>query len=72
MARSPEPQMVFVPGEHSNGHLTRVIAYVNKLQYNTTVLPSVNTIAWQMFCGAKYIHLTFTPIIQKSLNYNSK
>ena len=31
--------------------------------YNTTLLPSVNTlIARGMFCGAKYTHHTFTPI----------
>ena len=30
-----------------------------------TLLPSVNTlIAWGMFCGAKYTHHTFTPIIK--------
>ena len=33
--------------------------------YNTTLLPSVNTvIARGMFCGAKYTHHTFTPIIK--------
>ena len=36
-----------------------------KLQYNITLLPSVNTlIAREMFCGAKYTHHTFTPIIK--------
>ena len=35
------------------------------IQYNTTLLPSVNTlIARGMFCGAKYTHHTFTPIIK--------
>ena len=29
-----------------------------------TLLPSVNTIARGMFCGAKYTHHTFTPIIK--------
>ena len=34
--------------------------------YNTTLLPSVNTlIARGMLCGAKYTHHTFTPIIKK-------
>ena len=38
---------------------------VRKLQYNITLLPSVNTlIARGMFCGAKYTHHTFTPIIK--------
>ena len=33
--------------------------------YNTTLLPSVNTlIARGMLCGAKYTHHTFTPIIK--------
>ena len=32
--------------------------------YNTTLLPSVNTIALGMFCGARYTHHTFTPIIK--------
>ena len=31
---------------------------------NTTLLPSVSTVALEMFCGAKYIHHTFTPIIK--------
>ena len=36
-----------------------------RLQYNTTLLPSVNTlIARAMFCGAKYTHHTFTPTIK--------
>ena len=34
------------------------------MQYNATLLPSVNTIARGFFCGAKYIHHTFTPIIK--------
>ena len=35
------------------------------MQYNKTLLPSVNTlIARGMFCGAKYTHHTFTPIIK--------
>ena len=33
-------------------------------QYNTTLLPSVNTIARGMFCGARYTHHTLTPIIK--------
>ena len=31
---------------------------------NTTLLPSVNTVARGMFCGAKYTHHTFTPAIK--------
>ena len=34
------------------------------IQYNTTLLPSVNTIARRMFSGAKYTHHTFTPVIK--------
>ena len=34
------------------------------IQYNTTVLPSVNTIARRMFCGAKNTHHTFIPTIK--------
>ena len=35
------------------------------IQYNITLLPSVNTlIARGMFCGAKYTHHTFAPIIK--------
>ena len=41
-----------------------VSAYILHLQYNTALLPSVNTIALGMFCGAKYIHHTLTPIIK--------
>ena len=38
---------------------------LNTIQYNIILLPSVNTlIAWGMFCGAKYAHHTFTPIIK--------
>ena len=38
---------------------------LNTVQYNITLLPSVNTlIARGMFCGAKYAHHTFTPIIK--------
>ena len=32
--------------------------------HNTTLLPSVNTIARGMFCGAKCTHYAFTPIIK--------
>ena len=35
-----------------------------EIQYNITLLPSVNTIARGMFCGAKYTHLTFTPVLK--------
>ena len=35
------------------------------IQYNITLFPSVNTlIARGMFCGARYTHHTFTPIIK--------
>ena len=38
---------------------------LNTIQYNITLLPSVNTlIARGMFCGAKYTHHTSTPIIK--------
>ena len=30
----------------------------------TTLLPSVNTIALEMFCGAKYTRHTFTPVTE--------
>ena len=40
-------------------------ALTTSRQYNITLLPSVNTlIAGGMFCGAKYTHHTFTPIIK--------
>ena len=42
----------------------RQIQY-KKVQYNITLLPSVNTlIARGMFCGARYAYPTFTPIIK--------
>ena len=31
---------------------------------NKTLLPSVNTIALGLFCGARYTHHIFTPIIK--------
>ena len=34
------------------------------LKYSTTLLPSVNTIALGMFCGAKYTNYTFMPFIK--------
>ena len=35
------------------------------IQYNTTLLPGFSTLtARGMFCGAKYIHHTFIPIIK--------
>ena len=38
---------------------------ISTIQYNITLLPSVNTlIARGMFCGAKYTHHTFTPVIK--------
>ena len=43
------------------------------IQYNTTLLPSVNTmIAQGMFCGAKYTHHTFTPIIKHLITTTAK
>ena len=43
------------------------------IQYNTTLLPSVNTlIARGMFCGAKYTHHTFTPIIKHLITTANK
>ena len=45
----------------------------NTVQYNTTLLPSVNTlIARGMFCGAKYTHHTFTPIIKHLITTANK
>ena len=40
--------------------------YIHKKQTknNTTLLPSVNTVALGMFCGAKYTHHTFTPVVK--------
>ena len=37
------------------------------IQYNTTLLPSVNTVALGVFCGAKYTPNTFMPIIKHHL-----
>ena len=35
------------------------------IQYNITLLPSVKTLITRgMFCGGKYTHHTFTPIIK--------
>ena len=43
----------------------RVTAVASKIQYNITLLPSVNTlIARGLFCGARYTHHTFTPVIK--------
>ena len=40
-----------------------VTVVASEIQYNITLLPSVNTlIARGMFCGAMYTHHTFTPI----------
>ena len=41
-----------------------IIYFLVTIQCNTTLLQSVNTIAREMFCGAKYTHHTFTPIIK--------
>ena len=43
----------------------------NTIEYNRTLLPSVNTlIAQGMFSGAKYAHHTFTPIIKHLITAN--
>ena len=43
------------------------------IQYNITLLPSVNTmIARGMICGAKYTHHTFTPIIKHLITTTAK
>ena len=42
----------------------RYICTRNVLQYYTTLLPGVGTSALGMFCGAKYTHHTFTPVIK--------
>ena len=36
----------------------------SKIQCNITLLPSVKTIALGIFCGAKYTHHTFSPVIK--------
>ena len=58
-----------VSGVHLDFHRTVEfwisVQMARRLQYNVTLLPSVNTlIARGMFCGAKYTHHTFTPIIE--------
>ena len=46
---------------------------INTIQYNITLLPSVNTlIARGMYCGAKYTHDTFTPIIKHLITTANK
>ena len=63
----------FAPSHNRNSIPKSINAkYNNAIQYNTTLLPSVNTIALGMFCGAKYTRYTFTPNHKTSLNYNSK
>ena len=43
------------------------------IQYNITLLVSVNIlIARGMFCGAKYTHHTFTPIIKHLITTANK
>ena len=75
-ARSPEPQMVFVPGEHSNGHLTQVIAYVNKLQYNCIAKCQNNCTTNVLWCQvhSSHIHSNHTKIIklQQQINIQVK
>ena len=51
--------------KHNELSLSEWVYCVQIIQYNITLLPSVNTlIARGMFCGAKYTHHTFTPIIK--------
>ena len=53
--------------------LAEVMTIFFTIQYNITLLPSVNTlIARGMFCGAKYTHHTFNPIIQHLLTTANK
>ena len=52
---------------HSKLHISKApyIYTLYYLQYNTALLPSVNTlIAQGMFCGGKYTYPTFTPIVK--------
>ena len=37
------------------------------MYFYTALLPSVSTVALGMFCGAKYTHHTFTPIIKHKI-----
>ena len=57
------PQMRLKTDFVGEGH---IFYFKFTIQYNITLLPSVNTmIARGMFCGAKYTHHTFIPIIKK-------
>ena len=48
-------------------------AVYSTVQYNITLLPSVNTLTAQgMFCGAKYTRHTFTPIIKHLITTANK
>jgi len=44
-----------------------VARWIMLLQYSTTLLPSVTIIARGMFCGARYTHHTFTPVIKHQI-----
>ena len=49
------------------------IATQYNIQYDITLLPSVNTlIARGMFCGVKYTHHTFTPIVKHLITTANK
>ena len=46
---------------------------VYTIQYNIILLPCVNTLlARGMFCGAKYTHHTFTPILKHLITTTNK
>ena len=56
--------------QHTTEYTTSVMPTI---QYSTTLLPSVNTlIARGMFCGAKYTHHKFTPIIKHLITTANK
>ena len=47
--------------------LDHMTSSYNTVRYNTSLLPSVSTIALGMFCGARYAHHTFTLIIKHDI-----
>ena len=62
----------YLEGDINKQHKLQYKLLYSQVQYNTTLLPSVNTIALGMFCGAKYIHHTLTPIIKHYTTTNIK
>ena len=57
----------------TSADISTVIVKTDTIQYNITLLPSVSTlIARGMFCGAKYTHHTFTPIIKHLITTANK